>query len=255
MTAAELHEGLSALYPRSLSCSWDNDGIMISPDPDAPVRRILISLDATVDAVRYAARNGFDVLLTHHPMLFRGVKSVTPGTAGGRRILAAAQAGVTVISLHTRLDAGRGGVNETLCRICGFEPSGPFGDDETPGLGRYADTAPMTGETLARIVKDKLGCPAVRVTGDPRVLIRRIGFCGGDGKDLIPAALGIGCGAFVTGDAGYNMAQDAAEDGLFTVEAGHYHTEAPVCAVLEELAAGLTGAITERYDSCAYRIL
>lgn len=255
MTVRELHDALSELYPRTLSCPWDNDGIMVSPDPDAPVRRILVALDGTSDVIRTAARNGFDLVLTHHPMLFRGVKSVTPDAVGGRRILLAAGAGISVISLHTRLDAGRGGVNETLCRICGFEPSGTFGDDESPELGRYTDVKPMTGDYLAALVKEKLGCQAVRVTGNGSAFIRRIGFCGGDGKDLVPSAQAAGCGAFVTGDAGYNMAEDAAEDGLFTVEAGHYHTEYPVCRTLLETAAALTGAYAEIYDSCAYRIL
>ena len=255
MTVKELHEALTELYPRSLSCSWDNDGIMVSPDPDAGVRRILVSLDAVTDAVRYAAKNGFDVLLTHHPMLFRGVKSVTPDSVGGRRILTAASGGVSVISLHTRLDAGRGGVNDCLCRACGFEPSGTFGDEDSPALGRYADVKPMTGDYLAALVKEKLGCPAVRVTGEGSAFIRRIGFCGGDGKDLIPAAQAAGCGAFVTGDAGYNMAEDAAEDGLLTVEAGHFHTEAPVCPALAETASALSGAYAEVWNSCAYRIL
>ena len=255
MTVRELHEALTELYPKSLSCSWDNDGIMVSPNPEAQVRRILVSLDAVTDAVRYAAKNGFDLLLTHHPMLFRGVKSVTPDSVGGRRILSAAAGGVSVISLHTRLDAGRGGVNEALCRACGFEPSGVFGDEDAPELGRYADVKPMTGDYLAALVKEKLGCSAVRVTGAGGAFIRRIGFCGGDGKDLIPSALAAGCGAFVTGDAGYNMAEDAAEDGLFTVEAGHYHTEAPVCGSLMETAVALTGAYAEIWDSCAYRII
>lgn len=255
MTVRELHAALTELYPKTLSCPWDNDGIMVSPDPDAQVKRILVALDATTDAVRYAARNGFDLLLTHHPMLFRGVKSVTPDAVGGRRILAAAGAGVSVISLHTRLDAGRGGVNETLCRACGFEPSGSFGDEDSPELGRYADVKPMTGDYLASLVKEKLGCPAVRVTGPGSAFIRRIGFCGGDGKDLIPAAMAAGCGALVTGDAGYNMAEDAAEDGLFTVEAGHWHTENPVCRVLCETAETLTGAQVRLYDTCAYRII
>jgi dinuclear metal center YbgI/SA1388 family protein len=255
MTVGELYEGLCAVYPKTLSCPWDNDGIMMTKDPGAQVKRILVSLDATEGAVLYAGANGFDVLLTHHPMLFRGVKNVTPDTVGGRRILAAAAGGVSVISLHTRLDAGRGGVNETLCRALGFEPSGTFGDEEAPALGRFADTKPLTGGMLAQIVREKLGCRFARVTGNESSLIRRIGFCGGDGKDFIPAALAAGCGAYVTGDAGYNMAEDAAEDGLFTVEAGHWHTEAPVCAVLAELATGLTGAYSELYDSCAYRIL
>ena len=256
MTVRELYEGLTELWPLSLSCSWDNDGIMASRDTRAEAKRILVSLDASADAIRHAAENGFDVLLTHHPMLFRGVKNVTPDTVGGIRVIEAVGAGLSVISLHTRLDAGKNGVNDTLARICAFEPAGSFGDDDAPGLCRYADCKPMTPDYLAALVKKKLGCPAVRVTGSGRGFVRRIGFCGGDGKDQIPAAVLAGCDAFITGDAGYNMAADAGEESeLYTVECGHWHSEQPVCQILAETAEALSGAEVSIYNSCAYRIL
>lgn len=255
MTVRELHNRLTELYPKTLSCSWDNDGIMISRDTGAEVRRVLVALDATEEVVNYAAEHGFDTVLTHHPMLFRGPKSVTPEVLTGRKILNAAAAGVSVISLHTRLDAGEDGVNDQLCRAVGFEPTGSFGDDDAPTLGRVADIAPMTAGDLAMQVKDKLCCDAVRVTGDLDRVITRVGFCGGDGKDFVVPALISGCGAYITGDAGYNMAQDASEDGLVIIEVGHYHSEAPVCPRLAALAAEIAGAETEIYDSCAYKIL
>ena len=258
MTVREFHEQLTALYPRSLSEPWDNDGIMVSPDPDAPVKRVLIALDATTDVIAHAAAHGFDCVLTHHPMLFRGVRSAVPENVGGRQILRAALSGVSVISLHTRLDAGEGGVNDCLMRALGFEAREGFGVSEAPDghfLGRIAETSPMTGAQFACLVKEKLGCPAVRLTGDTSKFIRRIAFCGGDGKDFVPEALAAGCDAYLTGDAGYNMAEDAAEDGLLTVEAGHYHTEAPVLPRLGMLAETLAGAETAVFDSCAYQIL
>ena len=258
MTVREFHEHLSTLYPKTLSEPWDNDGIMVSSDPDAAVKRVLVALDATSRVIGFAAENGFDCVLTHHPMLFRGVKAAVPDTPGGRRILMAAAAGVSVISLHTRLDAGEGGVNDCLLRALGFEVRGGFGVSEASDghlLGRWTETAPMTGESFAKLVKQALGCDAVRVTGDPAKLIRRIAVCGGDGKDYIPEALAGGFDAYLTGDAGYNMAEDAAEDGLFTVEAGHYHTEAPVLPRLCELARILADAEVCLYDSSEYRIL
>ena len=255
MTVNELHNRLTELYPRTLSCSWDNDGIMVSRDTDAEVKRVLVALDATEEVVKYAAENGFDTVLTHHPMLFRGPKSVTPNVLVGRKILDAALCGVSVISLHTRLDAGEDGVNDQLCRTVGFEPTGCFGDDDAPTLGRVADVAPMTARELALLVKDKLCCDAVRVTGDLNKTVRRVGFCGGDGKDFVVPALISGCDAYITGDAGYNMSEDASEDGLVTIEVGHYHSEAPVCAHLSALAREIAGAKTEIFNSCAYKIL
>ncbi|MBQ2725178.1 MAG: Nif3-like dinuclear metal center hexameric protein [Clostridia bacterium] len=255
MTVNELHRALSEKYPKTLSCSWDNDGIMISTDTNTEVKRVLIALDAAHETVKYAAENGFDTVVTHHPMLFRGVKSVTMGNTNGRRILDAALAGVSVLSFHTRLDAAAGGVNDALCRACGFEPDEVFGDDEAPALGRIAHCDPMTARDLALQVKEKLGCDAVRLNGCPDTVVTRIGFCGGDGKDFIYPALASGCQAFVTGDGGYNMAGDASEEGIVTIECGHYHSEA---VVLEPLAAAVrecSGAQTVIYNSCTYSVL
>ena len=257
MTVREFHGHLTALYPRTLSEPWDNDGIMVSPDPEGEVKRVLVALDAVHGVIAEAARRGCDCVLTHHPMLFRGVKSAVPDHPGGRRILTAALSGISVISLHTRLDAGEGGVNDCLLRALGYEAEGGFGVSEAPGghfLGRLARIPPMTGAQLADRVKERLGCDAVRATGNPGKLIRTLAVCGGDGKDFIPEALAAGADAYLTGDAGYNMAEDAAEDGLFTVEAGHYHTEAPVLPRLAELARSIAGAEAEITDSCAYRI-
>lgn len=255
MTVAELHDKLSEKFPKTLSCSWDNDGIMVSADVNSEVKKVLIALDASHEVVKYAAENGYDTVVTHHPMLFRGVKSVTEASLSGRRILDAVKSGVSVISLHTRADAGDGGVNDALCDTLGFKAVGKFGDDEAPTLGRIAEADGITGEELARLVKEKLDCAAVRASGDTTKEIHRIALCGGDGKDFIYPALAAGCDAYITGDAGYNMAQDAGEDGLLTIEVGHYHSEAPICEVFAELVREFTGISADIYDSCAYRVL
>jgi len=255
MTVFELHEKLTEKYPRTLSCSWDNDGIMVSADTSAEVKKILMALDGTAEVVSYARENGYDTVITHHPMIFKGVKSVTFGSLSGRRILDAALGGVSVISLHTRLDAGEDGVNDSLVRALGLEVTGTFGDDDAPTLGRIADTEPMSGSELAALVKEKLGCTFVRVTGDMTKTVTRIGFCGGDGKDFVYPALASGCSAYITGDSGYNMAEDAAEDGLLTIEVGHYHSESPVLAALSAFVSELTGIKPDIYDSCAYKII
>lgn len=255
MTVYELHKALSERYPKTLSCAWDDDGIMISADTGAEVRRVLTALDATHETVKYAAANGFDTVVTHHPMLFKGVKSVTMANTSGRRILDAALNGLSVLSFHTRLDAAADGVNDALCCACGLEPTETFGDEEAPELGRIAVTEPMTAGELARLVKEKLGCDMVRLNGNPDTIVTRIGFCGGDGKDFIYPALSAGCQAFVTGDAGYNMAGDAAEEGIVTIEAGHYHSEAVVLEPLANAVRECTGAEVVIYSSCTYRIL
>ena len=255
MTVLELHNKLTEKFPRSLSCSWDNDGIMVSCDTSAEVKKILFALDATNAVIKYACDNGYDTVITHHPMIFRGFKSLTDGSADGKRILDAIKNKVSIISLHTRMDAGENGVNDALVRAVGFEPDEAFGDDDAPTLGRIANITPMSGEEFARLVKDKLGCASVRVTGDLSCTVTRVGFCGGDGKDFVYPALSSGCNAYITGDSGYNMAEGAADEGLLTIEVGHYHSEAPVFAPLGELIMSLTGIKADLYNSCAYCII
>ncbi len=255
MTVRELYNVIDSFCPKSLSCSWDNDGIMVSGDLDREVYKVLLTLDATIDALEYACDNGYDVIITHHPMLFRGMKSVNETSVSGRRVLRAILSGITVLSFHTRLDACEGGVNDVLMSRLGFEVNGYFGDEESPRLGRTAEISPMTAEQLALHVKERLGCDAVRLNGKTDKVVSTVGVCGGDGKDFIYPALAAGCDAIITGDAGYNMAADAQEDGIITVEAGHYHTEAPVLTALEKLVRENSDARIGYFDSCTYKII
>ncbi len=254
MTVRELYSFLSSLYPRELSLSWDNDGLMVSAELDREVGRVLVSLDATLDAINYAKDNGFDVLVTHHPMLFRGVKSVSTENLSGARIITALKNSVTVMSFHTRCDAATGGVNDALCMALGFEPAESFGNGEAPTIGRIAVADGITAEALANRAKKALGCPLVRVTGDIHKKLYRIGFVGGGGSDFVYSALSAGCDAYITGDAGYNVTADAAEEGLVTLELGHFHSENPICsAIAREIEA--QGIETQIFDSCAYTVI
>ena len=255
MNVKTLHDELTKRWPKTLSAAWDNDGIMASPDTAAEVKRVLVALDATHAVIRYAVENGFDTVITHHPMIFKGAKNVTTATLTGRRIVDSLTGVVAVLSFHTRLDAAEGGVNDAICRALGFAPCESFGDDEMPTLGRIAEIPAMTVGELAELVKTKLGCTAVRVNGDGSQTVTRVALCGGDGKDFVYPALASGCQAYITGDAGYNMAEDAAEDGLVTIEAGHYHSENPVCRVIAEAVHELTGIDAEFYDSCGYKVI
>lgn len=259
MTIGEFYSELVRRYPESLRCQWDNDGMMCSGDLSAPVKRIMVALDATAYTIDAAAEAGCNVLLTHHPLLFRGVKSVTEDNLSGGRILRALKKDVSVISLHTRLDAGECGVNDTLASLIGLTDTEPFGDADSPTIGRIGtldESLPLN--ELARRVKNTLTAPCVTVTpsnSDPRP-VRRIAVLGGAGKDLIAPALSRGADALVTGEVGYNARIDGAEMGLSIIEAGHFYTENPVVFRLSNLAREITGAETKMltYDPTQYVI-
>lgn len=248
MTIRALYRALEERYPRSLSCAWDNDGLMICADPEREVTRVLLALDATHDAIAYAAQQNCQVLLTHHPMLFRPLRNVTPDTLSGERALSALRSDVAVISLHTRLDAGQGGVNDALCEKLGLDVTESFGDEESPALGRIASLDSETAlADFAAHVKYALDCPVVQFTGNRPV--KTIAVVGGDGKDFIYPALAAGADTLLTGAASYNSALDAADDGINVIEAGHYYTEAPVLSHLADLCRSLADAECLFFDS------
>lgn len=256
MNVRELYGALDALWSADLSAEWDNDGLMCSADPEKAVKRAVVSLDATLPAILRAKETGA-ILVTHHPMIFRGTGSVVAGDAVPDRIIEAVRSGVAVMSFHTRLDAADGGVNDALASKLGLSGLVKFGDAECPTLGRIGTVpgGPVPLDEFARLVKDALGSTVVRVTGEVSKPISKAAVVGGSGGDFIEAARRAGADVLVTGEAGYNRAEDGAETGkIAVVEAGHYHSEAPVLNVIAKELDAL-GIETEIFDSYPQRII
>ena len=128
MTVNELYKKLVARLPDSLAESWDNDGLMVCPDGDAPVRRVLLALDVTETVVDFAIENRFDLILTHHPLIFRPLSSLTEDTTVGRKVIKLIKSGIAVISFHTRVDRVDGGVNDVLADLLELSEVEPLGE-------------------------------------------------------------------------------------------------------------------------------
>ena len=247
MTVAEFYKKLNELYSPSLSCSWDNDGLMCSADMSKDVKRVLTTMDVTDACLEYAKANGFDLILSHHPMIFKGLKSVTEGSLNASQVIFCIVNGISVISLHTRLDAGENGVNDCLAQKLGLEEISTFGDEESPTLGRIGTIDPMSSEDFAAMVRDALGCKTVNAYLSNKT-ITKVAVVGGGASDFAYPALKVGADAFVCGECRYNTALDAADSGLTVIEAGHYASEFPVCKRLAELAQTIAKAETEIYE-------
>lgn len=246
MNFYELYSELDKRFPKSLSCDWDNDGIMCADDLTRSVKKVLVSLDVTSDTVEYAIAHGFDTIISHHPLVFHSQKAVSPLDYTQDKLIRLIKAGVGVMSFHTRLDAANGGVNDTLATIIDFskietDPMEPIGRICTLGLKTELSS-------FAEKVKNALGAPAVLFSGAREV--SKVYVVGGDGKDMIPRAIECGADTLLTGRASYNTAIDAAEMKLNIVEAGHYFTENPVCYSLEKLILSIDPNIsTKIYNS------
>ncbi len=248
VTAKTLYRYLDRAFPASLSCRWDNDGAMCLSDPDREIRRVLVTLDITADAVDYAAKNAIDAIVSHHPLIFTPMRSINGCDAKSRIITKLMRSGISALSFHTRLDAVAGGVNDCLCEKLGIADARPFGP-EGESLGRIAQIAPTSGRELAAMVKERLEADAVFVTCESKK-IEKVVVVGGAGKDLIDAAIDAFADALITGEVSYNAALDAADSGLCLIMAGHFQTENPVLQELERQIRAFDPAIVvERFHS------
>ena len=246
MTIRELYAALEAVLPRSLSCDWDNDGISCCPDPDADVKGVLIALDPTEDAVETAILRDCNVILTHHPMLFRGLKTVDGHDTGSRKVIRMITHGMTAMAFHTRLDAADGGVNDILAARLGLTEVKPFGEDSNPAgkpIGRVGVLPEaVSADCFIETVKKALGLPAVIFAGCGKP-VRRVAVLGGGGEDDIFAAVAAGADTYVTGELKYHHLCDAPYGEINLIMAGHYHTEAPVLGRLAELVGEICPAV------------
>ena len=242
LTVGSLYQALEDRIPAALSCDWDNDGLSCCADKNAPVGSVLIALDPTEEAIDYAVENGYSVILSHHPLLFRGLKEVNEDVLNAKKVIRLLTHGITAMSFHTRLDAVAGGVNDTLAALVGLADVTPFGDEPAP-IGRIGSlSAPLSFDAFAEQVKTALGVPAL-LTASCGAPVRRVAVLGGSGGDEIAAAFAAGADTYITGELPYHALCDAPSLGQNLIMAGHYHTEFPVCEVLARMVREIDPAI------------
>lgn len=220
----ELYEFLSSKFPKSYSCDWDNDGLMVCTNPGREVVRVLCTLDVTDSAVDYAISNNFDVIVSHHPLIFSPLKCVSAADAKSRRIMKLISHNISVMSFHTRLDAAPGGLNDVFAKLMGLsDVETVVADGEAVcRIGTLAN--PTTCAEFAAFAKKTLGAERV-LYAESGMPVHRVAVCGGDGKDFVKAIKAAGADSYITGQLSYNIMEEASEIGLNMFEAGHFFTE------------------------------
>ncbi len=252
MTVRELYRELEKRIPSSLSCPWDNDGLLCCPEGAREVKRVLITLDVTGQVTDYAIDKGYDCIISHHPFIFKGIKALDAEGAVSAKAMRLICAGVSVMSFHTRLDAVEGGVNDTLCTLLGLSDISCLEGEGIP-LGRVGGLeAAMSAEDFAALVKKTLGAPFVLLS-DAGVAVKRVAVLGGSGKDMIEAARASGADTFLSGRLDYHPMTDAVDERISPMnllEAGHFYTEQPVCGALKEMIGEIdTDILCDIYSS------
>lgn len=234
MTVKELYQRLEERIPSALSCAWDNDGIMCCPDFSKSVNKILLTLDVSHQAVEFAIQQGCDLIISHHPMIFKPLGAIHEESFTAHKVLKLVSNGISVFSFHTRLDIVEGGVNDRLAQVLGVTDTTPFGDVETPTIGRIGKIKPTTMANFCQTVKAELDVPAISAVDLGRE-VATVALVGGDGKDFLKPAYKAGADVYLTGTMSYNSMVDAADMGMQVIEAGHFFTENPVLYALGEM--------------------
>ena len=232
MTVKELYKRLEARIPRELAEPWDNDGLMCCADELQDVNKIIITLDVTEDVVDYAIEIGADLIISHHPLIFKPLTAIIEDNHIARKVIKLIENGVTVMSFHTRLDKVGGGVNDYLCQVLGIEDVSPFGEGDLGRIGYIPEERLL--DDFALYVKECLDADTVRFS-DALNPVRHVAVVGGDGKSYVKDAIALGADTYVSGRIGYNVMEEAAEMGINLIEAGHYFTEQPITEFLRDL--------------------
>lgn len=239
VTIHDIVELLEEMAPPSLAEDWDNVGLMLGRT-SAPVRRVLLALDMTAETVQQAIDYKADLLVTHHPAIFKKLGRITDGDWQQELLLRLAEHGIAVYSAHTNLDCVSSGVNDALVQRLGITNEDVL--DAGNGLGRIGEVPAQSLTEFAEHVKKALRCDYVTL-GDAGKRVQRVAVCGGAGSDLIALALKLGADTLVTGDVKYHEAQKAVFSGLNIIDAGHQPTEWPI---LDKLADRLSLHFTEK---------
>lgn len=244
---------LEEMFPLESAQSWDRVGL-VSGDPEQPVRRVHAAVDPTLEVIEEARAAGADLLVTHHPLLLKGVHSVATTSAKGAAVTSLVVGDVALFVAHTNADVAEPGVNTALAAACGLTSTQPLSVQEGRPMGRVGDLdEPMGLSDFARRLAAALP-PApggVRVSGPADGRVTRVALLGGAGDGLIDAAAQSGADVYVTSDLRHHPALEARQDAArvggtpFLIDAGHWATESLwLGAMLRDLTVRLstTGA-------------
>ena len=224
MKISEVIRITDEICPPELAEEWDNCGWQIKCW-DGDVMGVLTALEITGAVIDEAVSGGVNLIITHHPMIFQGIKSVDVNTVLGNYIIRLINNGISVYSCHTDFDKAEGGNNDHIGEALELTDVRCL-DDGFTRIGKI--TGDMTASEFAVFVCRKLNLDerSVRICGDPHKHVKKAGWCSGAGADFAEAAAKAGCDVFVTGDVRYHEAREAAEAGrIVIIDAGHFGTE------------------------------
>lgn len=221
VTVKDIDNLMNRIAPKALSEEWDNDGIMLCGNFDGKVSKVLCALEVSEKLVSYAVENGFDLVVTHHPFIFRKLSRIDGDCFD--KFASFIKNGICVLSYHTRLDSAEGGVNDCLANLIGLSHVTGFGG-ESGCIGRIGNVCETTFDAFGKHLLSVLDCKNIRACdgGNP---VKKVALVGGSGKDFLFDAAFSGADAYVSSEIPHHLYDEAKKLGISVYDCGHYYTE------------------------------
>jgi len=220
MKLKEIYEFIDTIAPFDSQLSFDNAGFLVG-DKNEELTSAVVTLDVTDGAIEYARSVGANLIISHHPVIFEAVKSVTADSIIYKLI----KSGISVISAHTNLDMAVGGINDLLCQKIGLENiEGILPEGDVFSARKGCLQAPLTADEFAAFLKTVFPSAAIKYA-DKKGQITTVGVCSGSGGSLLSSMIENGVDAFVTADVKHNVFLDSARANIAIYDCGHFDTE------------------------------
>ena len=234
MKVRDIINVIESFAPLSIQENWDNSGLCVGSEDDE-VTSVLLGLDCTPELVDEAVECGADMIVTHHPLIFSGLKKISPDDQVGAAVIKAIKAGISIYAAHTSADKVIAGVSGAMASRLGLVNVSILDEDgEGTGLGVVGDLPqPVTAAEAVTLVKERFGLKALRSSRPVEGMISRVAMCGGSGGSLIKAAMASGAQLYLSGDISYH--NFFTRDGFMIMDIGHYESEIEIVDILFSL--------------------
>ena len=234
MKVKDIIKVIEDFAPLSIQEGWDNSGLCVG-SPEDEVTSLLLALDCTPALVDEAVACGADMIITHHPLIFSGLKKISPDNMVGEAVIKAIRAGISIYAAHTNADKVLAGVSGAMAAKLGLENVRILEDEGTgTGLGAVGDLPePMTAEHAVALVKERFALKCMKASRPISGMISRVAMCGGSGGSLIGAAQKAGAQLYISGDISYH--NFFTPEDFMIMDIGHYESEIEIVDILFSL--------------------
>ena len=246
MKVRDIINTIEEFAPVSIQEGWDNSGLCVG-SPEDEVTSILFALDCTPELVDEAIECGADMIITHHPLIFSGLKKISSDNLVGAAVIKAIRAGISIYAAHTNADKVLAGVSGAMAKRLGLENVSVLADEGNGiGLGVVGDLPqPLSAVQAIQMVKERFGLKMVKSSKPLDGPVTKIAMCGGSGGSLIGAAQRAGAQLYISGDISYH--NFFTQNDFMIMDIGHYESEIDVVNILFSL-------INKKFPNFAVRI-